>query len=172
MAYHEAGHVVAGRRFGHPIESVSIEIERGKFGDTRSVRGMRYAAGARPEVVFLRCSQEGIVEEGDEEILEEVLVGFWAGPAAQKKFRPESVHPAHAETDLRAIRRCVNALCRWTPRRKRGMIAGIKRRAEALMDDPAVWAQVVVLAAALANKGELTGAQVEAILREASLGPG
>jgi hypothetical protein len=100
------------------------------------------------------------------------LVPFWARPAAQKKFRPESFHPDHAELDLYAIRRCVDVLCFGYPsRRKWDTVSRIKSRAAALMDDPAIWAQVEAVAVALVEKTVLSGAEVEAILQAAGPDP-
>jgi hypothetical protein len=124
-----------------------------------------------------KCFEDGQVDQGDEQELVELLVPYWAGPAAQKKFRPESVHRRHAEDDREQIRRCVEVLY-WSddrhlsvPRWQERMILRIKRRAAALMDDPAIWAQVEAVAAALAEKTVLSGAEVEAILQAAGPDP-
>ena len=168
MAYHEAGHVVAFRRVGHEIEFVSIEI----VGNI--VVGAHCSKGTRPASLLEKCFEEGCVDQGDEQELVEALVPLWAGPAAQKKFRPESVHRDHGNDDLQKIRRCVDVLCfcfGYPPRRKWNTVSRIKRRAAALMDDPAIWAQVEAVATALAEQKELSGAQVEAILRAAGPDP-
>ena len=67
---------------------------------------------------------------------------------------------AEVISHLQAIRRCVDVLCFGNPRRKGAIVSRIKRRAAALMDKPAIWAQVEAVAAALAEKTVLSGAQV------------
>jgi hypothetical protein len=86
-------------------------------------------------------------------------------------------YPGHAKDDRQKIRRCVEVLY-WSearhlsvPRWQERMISRIKRRAAALMDKPAIWAQVEAVAAALAEKTVLSGAQVEAILQAAGPDP-
>jgi hypothetical protein len=157
-AYHEAGHVVADRRIGHRIIRVSLAIE-GRF-----VKGELCGEGTRPARLLRKCIHEEIVEAGDEQELEEALVGFWAGPAAQWKYRPESVLLIHSEDELDKIRACVNILYPDDYRQRQSEIETIKRRAEALMDDPAIWGQVVVLAEPLARRKELSGERIDAIL--------
>jgi hypothetical protein len=170
-AYHEAGHVVADRRVGHEIDSVSIKVEKGV------VKGSLCSAGTRPANLLEKCFEDGHVDQGDVQELLELLVPYWAGPAAQKKFRPASVHRRHAEDDREQIHRCVEVLCFSdarhfsVPRWRERMTSRIKRRAAALMNDPAIWAQVEAVAAALVEKTELSGAQVDAILQAAGPDP-
>ncbi len=167
-AYHEAGHTVVDRRVGHIIKSVSIKIVIDPRSGERWVDGVELNEETRPQILLRRCAYDGNVDEGDEKELLAALVGIWAGPAAQAKYRPESVQPVDSESDLCQLRRCIDVLCRWTPRRKGGLTTGIKRRAKALMNDPSIWREVEAVAKALVEHEEMSGAQVEAVIRAAN----
>jgi hypothetical protein len=105
VAYHEAGHAVASRRFGFPTDSVTITPREGFMGmhtgESPARRmGFDYADQDSPPEVF--------------EAMEELAVILYAGPAAQKRFQPRSWHDDHGDDDEAQAYRLVEQLIQPT----------------------------------------------------------
>lgn len=132
-AYHEAGHAVLALVLGRPVHKVSVLPNRERLGEVRFGTG-----SAKPT---------------DDWLEREILIAL-AGPLAEARFTGTFGH-AEAAQDLRFVRRL--ALQRKSERAAERYEQRMSAKAEYLLGDEATWAAVVLIAAELMARGEISG---------------
>ncbi|UCI17872.1 hypothetical protein FJ970_22595 [Mesorhizobium sp. B2-1-8] len=154
VAYHEAGHAVAGYKKGWTIESVTTipgEDDRGTY-DGLATTTKEFATA---DIVTHQSAAWSRVAEG--------MIISMAGPAAQRKFAPTSKVPSGARGDEEDIDKAL-ALMATSYSSEMALRRFCVIEARELINRD--WRSVEVLAAALIRERRLEGSRVRELLDE------
>jgi hypothetical protein len=148
-AYHEAGHVIAGQRFGWTVEIITIEPSqdsggRAEFGPMSSLADLA----------------PGLKRAAQQQRMVERMVMYGAGPIAQRRAAPRSRVPAGAVKDHAEVERLAMLLS-TSPQGERALVRHVEHEARSLVQRN--WPIIAAIAAALVERTTLTGAEVDAI---------
>ena len=155
-AFHEAGHAAVARRFGWPVRSVSILPELYSHGG--DFHPQLDSSGR----VAVDCEFPDLESPDHREDAEQYMLFGLAGPTAEYRFRGRSQW--NRQGDVAAISRYLWA---HAPEgRDDEYLQELKLKAAALVDE--VWPDIEAVAAELVKRRELSGDEVERIVRTKS----
>ncbi len=156
-AYHEAGHADARRALGWPLHSVTVIPD-----EARGTLGACYGADpSTPDAPL-----PGRMMPGLGEVIDERIVVLWAGPLAEVCATGQPPEDSTlARSDFEEIERLAEMRCPHAHER-RLYLAWCRERAQRIVDDHLD--EIHKLAAALLERGTITGAEARAIAQEAA----
>ena len=149
IAHHEAGHVVAAHAAGRAIQDVCVSatpLENGEYGKSRHVNPL--------------FGQD--IPDGDLRLTE---MGTWelkislAGPEAEKRVDPARKAPASDLAEQKRILSCISNLSQVEIDE---YVRNVKSETRQLVTDK--WTAIERVAAALIERGSLSGDQVVQII--------
>ena len=158
-AFHEAGHVAVARKFGWPVEVVSIRPELHRQGG--NFHPWMDSIGR----VSLDCRFYDLESPHHREEAEECILYALAGPTAEHRFRGRSRW--HQQTDVAAISEFL--LAHAPDEDEAEYLQDLKAGAVVLVDE--VWSDIEAVAAALVEQRELSGAEVQRTVKAKSNTP-
>jgi hypothetical protein len=97
-------------------------------------------------------------------LVEGLMIKDWAGPAAHRKYARRPVNDGYFQDDEEDLRRRALYLCLGDEAKAGELAEEMKQRAIAFINRPEIWVEVQKLAAPLAERQELSEAEVEQIL--------
>jgi hypothetical protein len=153
IAYHEAGHAVADWKHGFKLKRVTIVPRGDTAGSVTSTsrlhfRSLEYSnpTGAR----IGRCHER--------------IVCWLAGRASQRRYKPQSVRTYQASSDMKVITELLTHL--HADNELKFVFGYLETRARNFVSHPQHWRMIQDLAKVLLARRTMTGAEVEATLKE------
>jgi ATP-dependent Zn protease len=150
IAFHEAGHVIAARVLGMPINKATIIPEHDTIGH------VKYANPLRD--VKLDCDSSDEARRR----AERTIIIIFAGPAALRKYSPGSSRFLHARGDFEEAAELAGRIDATIE----PLLERLNRMAEDLVE--AHWHDVVIIAEALVKEQTLDHNRIEEILETAA----
>jgi ATP-dependent Zn protease len=152
-AFHEAAHAAIAFEVGRRVHKVSIVENEDYYG---YVHIGNLPGSFQPDV---QCDGR------TRRLIESHVMHLLAGPIAEKKLTGRISRIGASGDYRRAVD--LASYCCGSDKQAEKFIAWLWERTKDLLDEPAMWRAVEVLAAALIEKGELTGRRAKAIYLEA-----
>jgi hypothetical protein len=158
-AHHEAGHAITARELFLGVTSVSIE----PTGDT--LGQMSTTEGGEP---FSPTPFSAFDDRGA--LAEKQLTGLMAGPIAEALYSASPVTTRERDRhwsfdDLRKAEEVCGRLTQ-SPEAQRAYYDWLFYRTRDFLRTPLVWSSVQAVAAALLERGRLTGKEMDAVIHE------
>jgi hypothetical protein len=153
VAYHEAGHTVAAWVYGFKLKKVTIVPKANALGSMSSDARLHF-----------RTLKNGNPSGATIGRYHERVVSMLAGRAAQRRFKPQSIHSSRASSDL-ASATVILTLLHGDGEERKHAYRYLEARAQKLVSHPQRWRMIQDLAKALIERQTMTGDEVEATLR-------
>jgi len=152
-AYHEAGHAVADHHLRFKVRRISIRPSTGRAGYTQSsVKGLQPALENLSPWDFAGWSH-----------LLKRLISLLAGQEAQRRYNPRSCRRHHPQADYAKAVDYAIAMCGGDRQEAELLIAWVAKRTRRLVRG-LWWGKIEAMAKAVLKRGEMTGAEVAAVL--------
>jgi len=162
LAYHEAGHAVAGFHYGCPFKKISLlSYDLVPEYPGKSVGG----------IVDFDDSREPSDDIQAREWVRNAIIATYCGPIAERKVRGRYNHGG-AKHDLQKIIMAGEALASDLDQELMNVLDQVAEEAEVFLNTPQVWKEVEAVATALLKvaifkNGVLTAAEVEKTIQAA-----
>jgi ATP-dependent Zn protease len=153
IAYHEAGHAFADWHFKFKVKKATIVPKDDAAGYVTSKTGLHFRS--------LEYTNPSGARIGH---LHERIVSIMAGHAAQRRYRPSSVRSCHGSDDRQKAFDLLTRL--HSPKELPHVWRYLEAKAKNLIENPMHWRVIQHLAESLLENQTMTGAQVEAAIRE------
>lgn len=151
-AYHEAGHAIMAISQGFAIRKATIVATEETYGEVT-----RYATTMERRIEF--DNSTFIVDR-----IEKLILIFYAGGIAQRKFAPRCKWKLRASGDHKKAAHLFSYICGLDEKAQYYYSRLLWRRTELAVDFH--WPEIEAVAAALLIEKRLTGKQVRAIMDE------